>query len=75
MIEAGGMDMLFEQTVRLTNYYNWQPTVLSRPAKKVEMNADGAYTSILLCEDDATNPCNAQIGPNLGSHSRKLHNP
>jgi len=62
-IEAGGMDALFERMVRLADFSNWQPTVLSRPTKKIEMNADNTYTSILSCEEDVTNPCNAQIGP------------
>ena len=62
-IEAGGMDALFERMVRLADFSNWQPTVLSRPTKKIEMNADNTFTSILSCEEDVTNPCNAQIGP------------
>lgn len=49
-IEAGGMDALFEKMVRSADDSNWQPTVLSRPAKND-------------CGEDVTNPCDARIGP------------
>lgn len=57
-IEAGGMDALFERMVRVADHSNWQPTVLSRPTKNVQMGAD-----VLPCEEDISNPCNAQTGP------------
>ncbi|KAL7540537.1 hypothetical protein ACHAWF_006709 [Thalassiosira exigua] len=48
-IEPGGMDALFERIIRLADQSNWQPTVLSRPAKKADDNEDG--TSTVSCED------------------------
>ena len=49
-IEVGGMDGLFERMIKVAHDSNWQPTVLSRPAK------NGA------CGEDITNPCNTN-GP------------
>ena len=61
-IQVGGMDALFERMVRLADENNWQPTVLSRPAKKA-IDEDGSSTPVLPCEDDVTNPCNTHDGP------------
>jgi len=69
VINTGEMDAFFERMVQLAEHSNWQPTVHSRPAKKnhVQINTanDGTTftTSMVSCEEDVTNPCNAQIGP------------
>jgi len=62
-IEAGGMDALFERMVRQAHRSNWQPAVLSRPAKMVESHVDGAYDVTKSCGEDVTNPCDARYGP------------
>ena len=46
-IDVGGMDGLFERMIQVAHDSNWQPTVLSRPAKKDDTS----------CEEDITNPC------------------
>ena len=62
-IEVGGMDELFERMIQTASDSNWQPTILSRPPKKPEMNEDGTNAPLLTCEDDITNPCNVPSGP------------
>lgn len=62
-IETGGMGALFERMVRIADDSNWEPTVLSRPKKNAEMNADGTFASMLPCEEDVTNPCGVPDGP------------
>lgn len=62
-IKAGGMDALFERIVRVAGESGWQPRVLSRPRKDVATSSDGGPAPMSSCDDDVTNPCDAQIGP------------
>jgi len=61
-LEAGGMDALFERMVQVAAASDWQPTVLSRPPKKLSAPSDGAAAPV-SCGEDAANPCDVHDGP------------